>query len=331
MGRKRIDWIDYLGGGAMLLVFIQHSMVPIITRIILAFHMPLFFWISGFLYEEKNEEKTTVKKFILKRFYRLVMPWFMWVGVDYIITLIVGIISGDFDLFHFLRTLEYDLLYCTSFWFLPCLFVAESFFHVMQKRIYLLGERKILMLFMAVVFWGISYIENQSAVGKLPFKLDVSIMALGFLFLGAGTHDLVIKMKNQGLFPKIFEIIGFFAIALVCVILNGKTGNNFMMYINEYGNYFWAVSGASLLIVFMILALDVMPVLPKRYLQFLRDNSLILFPVHLIIIRFINLVYDFDGINLWLYAMTCLGCIHILIVPICRSINKYIPLLAGRP
>lgn len=54
---KRIKWIDYAGGVGMLLVFIQHSKMPFVTRVILAFHMPLFFWISGFLYAEKHEEK----------------------------------------------------------------------------------------------------------------------------------------------------------------------------------------------------------------------------------------------------------------------------------
>lgn len=72
--KKRIEWIDYLGGFAMLLVFMQHAKVPLITRMILTFHMPLFFYISGFLFIENKSFKKSFKKFFAGKVKRLLVP-----------------------------------------------------------------------------------------------------------------------------------------------------------------------------------------------------------------------------------------------------------------
>lgn len=332
---KRIKWIDYAGGFAMLLVFIQHSKMPLITRVILAFHMALFFWISGFLYAEKHEEKISIKNLTKKRFIRLIVPWIFWVFIDYMITAILEILSGNFELFPFIIKLFTDIVYGTSFWFLPCMFVADILFHLFYKvidRIKFGGPFEILLLSGALLFWCLSWIENKAVSITLPFRLDVSLMATGFLFLGAGMHGVIKVIKSKKLLIKISLLFSLAILALICIVLNGRDGSNFMMYMNEYGNYLYAIVGASALIICTFIFLDIShPCLPKKYLLFLRKNSLILFPIHILILRVVLILYpQINTYNLWIQSVLNLVLIHIFMFPACWLINRYLPVFAGK-
>lgn len=332
---KRIKWIDYMGGFAMLLVFIQHSKMPLITRVILAFHMPLFFWISGFLYAEKQEENVSIKDFLKKRFMRLIVPWIFWVFIDYMITAIQEIISADFEFLPFIVKLFTDIIYGTSFWFLPCMFVADILFHLSYKIMHHIkssAPSEIQLLLGALLFWGLSWIENQSVSIILPFRIDVSLMATGFLFLGAGMHNVIQIIKHKGGLVKVSLFLTLTVLSLICIVLNGRDGSNFMMYMNEYGNYLYAIAGAGSLIICTIIFLDIsQPLLPKKYLFYLRRNSLILFPIHMLILRMVQILYpQINTYNLWVQSVINLVLIHIFMIPVCWVINQYLPIFAGK-
>ncbi len=49
MSEKRIEWIDVLKGIGIILVILGHTHVLFRTYIF-SFHMPLFFFISGYLF-----------------------------------------------------------------------------------------------------------------------------------------------------------------------------------------------------------------------------------------------------------------------------------------
>ena len=59
---KRNDFIDFLKGIGIILVVIGHvSQNERINDFIYSFHMPLFFFISGFLFNYKKENFTKNK------------------------------------------------------------------------------------------------------------------------------------------------------------------------------------------------------------------------------------------------------------------------------
>lgn len=55
--RKRIEWIDIAKGTAILAVVIGHTLGPyngqFFGSLIFAFHMPIFFMLSGYLYHSR--------------------------------------------------------------------------------------------------------------------------------------------------------------------------------------------------------------------------------------------------------------------------------------
>ena len=61
--KKRIEWIDALKGFGMILVILGHMTIPQIARsCIFSFHMPLFFFVSGYLYGGKYSWAWVVRK-----------------------------------------------------------------------------------------------------------------------------------------------------------------------------------------------------------------------------------------------------------------------------
>ena len=62
-----------------------------------AFHMPLFFFISGWLYEGKNNFEDGFPKFVLKRTRRLLIPYFVFLMLNFVYWTIVERHFRSFD------------------------------------------------------------------------------------------------------------------------------------------------------------------------------------------------------------------------------------------
>ncbi len=324
---RRIEWLDMLGGIAVLSVFIQHSKTPLITRLILAVHMPLFFFVAGVLHKSRGEHTADCRDYIRKKFRHIMVPWMLWFLIDFLITAVICIANETMEVGSFFASMGRSLLFFDTFWFLPCFFLAECLFHWLQS-VHGGGTPAKDCCWM-ILFFGASWLENQLVPYRLFFQLDTCLMALGLLFSGSLFQGITANWTPK---PKTFLLAGLAAGAAGTglVLLNGES--NFMMYANDYGNYLYAVPAALLLTVSLVCLLKWAPWLPKRYLMFLRKNSLLLFPFHMELLRIVNLVLP-DSIqnNLWIYSACCLTVIHVTMYPFCCLVNRYVPVLGGKP
>ena len=75
--QNRINWVDYYKAFSIFLIVIGHSILQHaqLIHLLFLFHVPLFFFISGYL--EKTESCNT-KKYLSRIFYALVIPYFLW-------------------------------------------------------------------------------------------------------------------------------------------------------------------------------------------------------------------------------------------------------------
>lgn len=65
--KKRIEYIDVFKGIGILLMVIGHiGYGNIVRTLIYGYHMPMFFFISGYLYD-KSKSKLKFKEYILKK------------------------------------------------------------------------------------------------------------------------------------------------------------------------------------------------------------------------------------------------------------------------
>lgn len=93
MNTKRLDWIDIAKGIGIILVVLGHTLVPQVREtgfagflwiFIYNFHMPLFFFLSGYLFEKGLPHYTNKGKFILGKLQYLMLPYLIFSTFAYL-------------------------------------------------------------------------------------------------------------------------------------------------------------------------------------------------------------------------------------------------------
>ena len=120
MNMSRIQSIDNAKGIGIILVVIGHS-VDVFSAIgvsISSFHMPLFFILSGFLFNENNN---SLKDFVYKRTRQLLIPF---VAFSIIIAFVQSILLPSYSL------LELKEKAPCALWFIGILYLTEVIYAV---------------------------------------------------------------------------------------------------------------------------------------------------------------------------------------------------------
>lgn len=153
---KRLEWLDCLKAFAIFLVTLGHvfgglglsGSTP--RNVIYAFHMPLFFGISGYLAAHAlvNKNGTVAMssgeacRFALRKAHSLLLPYvlaplLLW-------PLFYGYISRDG---YFAEAARHMFIENTSLWFLPCLFLLMNVFAVVALTRNVLARLPLWLLF----------------------------------------------------------------------------------------------------------------------------------------------------------------------------------------
>ncbi|WP_339714810.1 acyltransferase [uncultured Kriegella sp.] len=343
---NRIDYLDYVRGGATFLVLLHHS--GVLQAHILAFHMPIFFVLSGYLLNLKEGKLEKFSVYFKKRFNRLIVPYLLFEFLNLFVAVVFHNVfktMGLENVYHVeIGYAIRDILLCIEsshyigvtnlFWFLPCLFVADLFIWFIDYFFYkLFRDRTIyglLYFIVFILFVTLSYLENKYIDIRMPFTLDTSLMATAFIALGYSSRKLVDKFYFQNAYYQICYIV----VGLVGVLFSVKMNSGlFLMFINEYGNYFYALLGATSGILFFINLIFLSEkILPKQALIFLSINSLIFYPIHLDILAFISKVFSYinlSGID-WSLPYLKVAITMLLIIPCIYIFNMYLPVFSGK-
>lgn len=235
MIQNRVQWIDAAKGIGIFLVVYGHSMAPQ-NHYVYLFHMPLFFIISGYLFNSRN----TWKQFCWRKFITLYIPFVGWNAVVILTRIMSGIIRGDMEMsmvVQHLRILGYTVLtfekdgsYMGATWFLGALFLIS----VLYKTLYTyLKDTKYKQEFILVFF-----IVNAIIVFfiDLPrFQSRTFILGMFFAF----GHWVKLHEKELHTFNNI--LVAFWSVVIFLVIGNNVSAN---MGQNEYTNRILFVIGA---------------------------------------------------------------------------------------
>lgn len=111
---NRVKFVDIAKGIGIILVVYGHSSLSFHTANVWlhAFHMPLFFFITGMCY---NEKKYTLKNLFLKRWIQIIMPCIYF-------TILISSIEISLG-YRQLSSLMINLPH--ALWFLPVLFLSQ--------------------------------------------------------------------------------------------------------------------------------------------------------------------------------------------------------------
>jgi fucose 4-O-acetylase-like acetyltransferase len=278
---KRIKWIDTAKGLGIILVILGHKLTisSSIYNYIYSFHMPFFFFLSGYLFSDINNMK--LKDFAIKKSRSLLIPYFIFAAISYIYWIFFQTQMGDDikhpDMGHLFVGIFYSnpnyhfMAFNVALWFLTCLFCTEILFFNLIKKI-----KNIHYIVLALILFSIAgYIYSLHSLIKLPWSFDVALSAV--VFYGAGylckvykPDNLLINNRN-----KIFILLTLIPVSFIISQINSGVE----MSLNIINNYvLFYIAAFTGIFCWLIISFWLKN---SKILSYIGKNSLIIFALHL--------------------------------------------------
>lgn len=218
LSNQRDEAIDIMRGIAMICVMLGHldSVPEAVMQWLVPFYVPAFFFITGYLKRDKEYGRSDV----LKRFNRLVVPYFGYSGLlvlgyilihhikgKEIIFSLRGILYSRFCLFSNVEAVDNIFFFTVAnspLWFLTALFVAEVIYMLLSKITKRVGYGCVCFLLVAIGY-AVTYFRIL-----LPWSIDTAM--IGTVFMIAGNCYKRVPSKKSSYFWLLFLYI-----LVVCV------------------------------------------------------------------------------------------------------------------
>lgn len=179
--KERDSNIDALKGLGIVLMIIGHVNTPI-RDIIFSFHMPLFFFVSGFLYKDRS-----IGEILKRNFKKILIPYFTTCFFIWLVMIVfaqrwmwgISILfaNGSKPVYNYVG------YYVGPLWFLMCYFMSVIGFHYLIKF-----QSKLIQISIICTMWIGAYFYN-SQFGLLPFDILNAIPATLCMLLGYNLRD----------------------------------------------------------------------------------------------------------------------------------------------
>jgi acyltransferase len=285
---SRISWVDVARGIGILLVLYGHAIDHEINRyFIYAFHMPLFFFLSGIVFKPVHDK--SLWSVIVKNIKQIIVPYFLFALVTFALDIFLMHPNGETpaEINKQLYGILYGngnqgyLAFNVALWFLPCLFVSKIALAALTKWV----ARKQYILICLILISVIGYLTSILFHNvRLPFGIESALTAI--VFLGAGYLWAQSERLKHMLTQKQLVILFFAAVStLVFATLNFHFyGHQIDMRVNRLNNYFFFYAGAfSGITVCLITS---MLIKKNQLLEYLGRHSMLLFVWHTVIYAF---------------------------------------------
>ena len=228
---KRIEYIDIARGIGILLVVMGHNdfavVSPFMYKLIYSFHMPLFFFLSGYFLN------TAVGfwSFFKKRFNAVMKPYFFTIFLIYFVSISFGKMGFQTAIARIIKSLYGAGYYLdwVQLWFLPHLFVVSLYaflFYAVMSKVNQRWVRWLVLLLtlgLASLFLQSFYPFSFSLFGKeyelfgLPYSLDLVLLSGFFFILGSEARQIA----SERLFDNLFFLLVTGALMIVLNLFFG--------------------------------------------------------------------------------------------------------------
>jgi fucose 4-O-acetylase-like acetyltransferase len=334
---ERIHWIDTLRAIAIILVVLGHT--PGIqnyqqaVKYIYSFHIPLFFLISGILFNPKHTENT-FSQFLRSQFWALMVPYSVWGLLTYVPWVMLSRHHGSYpDLSPFkpLVGLVYGtgsgtwLIHNGALWFLPCLFSTRVLFFMILKYFAPMLPATL------VLFVTLGLISAAVVPFPLPWGFDIALVAIGFFGLGFLLRKRLLSVNA----PGAGYLLGFLTLCLVVHLISFSYNARVSMAERTYGNPLLFALAAFGGIVFWSAVAKYMR--PSVFLSKLGEASFLIFVLHTFVFNLITGVavfvlkrpsaFKYD--SLVIAAMYTLVAVLVLL-PAQTIVRRFQPWMVGR-
>lgn len=323
--KKRIVWIDYLKVFACILVVIGHliqslqkssidnydNITSFINWFIYLFHMPLFFAVSGYLYEMNKKQFSwkQYKNFVIKKIINLGVPYIVFYLLYVIINMIfassvntpkgikeiIGIINNPMP----------------PYWFLYALLSIFIFIPLLEKA---LKENKKVIFIVLIALKIISIFINTKI-----YLIDSFFENAIYFYLGCIIKDTIITLKNENIKSILRNIILIIMYILVAIV--------YYIYYNTISYYMEALINIVFALIGTLICINIFRNIEKcKIFDYLKDYTFQIYLLHTIFAAGFRIILFKIGINnYWIHFIIGFFAsieIPIIIAKICKK-TKY--------
>lgn len=291
------NWITISKGIGILLVVLGHMNIPYgLSVIIYSFHMPLFFLLSGIVFNQIKYN--SLKVIIVKKSKTLIYPFFTF---SFLYIALYALINSEaYFINDVLLPSTKQLLLLnesinTPLWFLTTLFSIECIFVIFLRSC--LSNYNVIIRFIIIICGGIylnSYFKNN-----IILNINIACLNIIFFYIGlrlkSNLDDYLTKSRRYLSITFICTLF-VFLVSLSCSI---KTGVILKVDILNgiYGNYLlYLLLGLSGSFLVIIIAASFDENFIGTFFKFLGNNSLIILGTHTIIPQVVRYYFSFPDL-----------------------------------
>lgn len=207
--KKRDNYIDIVKGWGIILVIWGHTSLFLFDEIY-AFHMPLFFFLSGCFFSTKLD----FVSFMKKKFRQLIIPYIFFLVLSCIYYWGLLFVTGRFDIYELLDIFQifpYDnKILNAPLWFFYALFWMSLIYYLLRRYV-----RNDYLIFFIVLLMHIGeYLLSTNDI-SLPAYLGRSLREIIYMHMGFVLYNRttlfekikIISLKN--LFLLLISIVLF--------------------------------------------------------------------------------------------------------------------------
>lgn len=344
----RLEYADIAKALAIFLVVLGHTnwvFIPgrswLYVDVIYAFHMPLFFLLSGFFIRPKESYSWAGwKRFLSKNLLALMVPYFIWgVMIMPLSCANLGkLLWGSWLAERAIDMKEPGRL--TALWYLPAFFLArvycEGVFHLASRlRRPAAGVASLAVPVLFALGLMLPHFNDIERGWGNPWGCDAAFVAAAFVLSGWLLRNLFDALARASL-PLQLGALALSTAAFVFGVLSVRSlvtpgvDNTMVMCNSVYGPLLWffvnAYAGSIALVVASILV-SRMP-FDRRFLGFVGMNTMGVYLLHKFVMLELKGAFHFAPETVWdgllLAVPTFLICLALILV-----IRRFVPVLFG--
>lgn len=283
--QERVHWIDITRGIAIIAIVLGHVFTSgNLWRYVFSFHVPIFFFISGYCFSYKKD----MNLFLKEKTDKIVIPYLVFSSLSicafFLASLVLPQIKEilDCNLGKNLRCMFYGtskpaiMKYNQPLWFLPCYFCVSIIAYIVERIGGWTKHRNIIRIVAVVIgiLTGIFFKHHENI--SLPWHLETAFSMLVWFEFGNLTRECdLLRLFSSSKLKTLFLAAFCLILGIVFELLNVRT----VGVRNEHYGIIWIyyLSAAS-----TIIGICLISVLKResRIVEYLGRNTLIILVLH---------------------------------------------------
>lgn len=225
--KNRIETFDIAKGIGILIMVLGHTgFGDSFDKIIHTFHMPLFFFISGYFY--RPEKTKSFKEYLVHQIDVLLIPYLVFaIFYEILHYIYVGEVSIDYFFKSLISSNHNRIDVAGALWFLLSLFTAKIIYHVLEKNI-----KSIFDLSIVITVISLCAMTLRRFGVLLPFGLDSAMSMLIIIHMGY----LLYRFREKKLLHKLSTLSPYIIFVLIVLFfVTGFVNDHVNVRRNKYG------------------------------------------------------------------------------------------------